>query len=703
MSSSERLGNVIRWQRTLAFKVAASVAVVVLAVAALATYVVQQNRLDKPMVEVHDTTPARPDGAPAETEQEKAAREMERSSNEADARYINQILSARADWTAVAALIVEVAALVLILIWLGLGLSGLGLMGLIALVAWRLKLFQGGVVQLEELRVFDKAFLFVGAAAVLTVSFIVLMEVLKILLSASHPVTAVARNVVAEALRLKISLVFIVLLIFGLAALPGLLDASSPLRYRVQAFLNYSTSGTFWLVALLTVFLSVGSVSFEQRDRIIWQTMTKPVNAWQYILGKWLGVVGIAAVLLLVSGSGIFVSADFLWRQKAVGEAQPFIASGGGYMTEDREILQGQVLTARTAVRPTPPQIDDAAIADELQRRVDAFKNANPDKIADVERIKADLKAELVKDLKTQYFALDPGQSEFYVFHGLGSARRSTWLSPQQFAKRTGRSLQEVQTAIKEKRVQSRVAIAGGDEVLFIDVRPIALRYKIQSGGNDPRATARISFEMPNQPAPIVRVVPLNTTMVLSIPPSAINDEGVLVVRITNGDLNERTTNATPFVFPPDGMEVRFSVGSYQMNFARVILVLWLKLAFLAMAAIAAATFLSFPVASMMAFGILFIAETAGYLTESLDRYDAAEGGHLNIFRLIVKIIAVPIASIFRYYSEINPIENLSDGRLVPWTTLAWAGIIMTGACVVLYAIGVAVFRKRELATYSGQ
>ncbi len=702
MTPPELYGKLIRLQRTLGFKIAATIAVVAVAAASLATYVVQQNRLDHDQVEVRvDEDPAGADAA-GESEEVKAAKELARAGSEADARYINEILSAQADWTSVAILILEVTVLTLALIWLGLGLSGIGLVGLIALVAWRLKLFQGGVIQLEELRGYDVAFLFLGAAAVITVSFIVLMELLKLALSSANPVTAVARNVVNEAVRLKVSLVFIVLLIFGLAALPGLLDASTPLRYRVQAFLSYSTSGTFWLVALLTVFLSVGSVSFEQRDRIIWQTMTKPVAAWQYILGKWLGVVGVAAVLLVVSGSGIFVFTDFLSRQRAVGESKPFVARDGELISEDRDILQGQVLTARRLVKPEPPEFNEQYVEERLTEQVAELNRTSPLEIPDVAKMRDDIIQSVRDEIRTGYFALDPMQSEVYVFAGLNEARKVTWMSPAKYAKKTGRTLEDVRKAMAEKRVQTRVAVTG-DEVMFVEVRSVSMRYKVQAGGNDPRATARVTFEMPNQPQPDVKVVPLNTTMSMRVPPSAIDDNGRLFVRVTNGDLISRAPNAMPFVFPPDGLELRFEVGSYQSNFARVVVVLWLKLAFLAMAAIAAATFLSFPVAAMMAFGVLFVAETAGYLSESLDSYDAGEGGKINIFRLVVKIIAVPIAWVFRYYADINPIENLADGKLVAWTTLAWAAIIMVGASVLLYVVGVGVFRKRELATYSGQ
>ena len=81
-------------------------------------------------------------------------------------------------------------------------------------------------------------------------------QTLRYLLARGHPVFAIARNVLVESVRLKISLVFIVLLVFFLAGLPFFLDPAQPLRYRVQMFLTYGTGGAFWTLALLTVLLA---------------------------------------------------------------------------------------------------------------------------------------------------------------------------------------------------------------------------------------------------------------------------------------------------------------------------------------------------------------------------------------------------------------------------------------------------------------
>src|SRR5690606_8947550 len=120
--------------------------------------------------------------------------------------------------------------------------------------------------------------LVLGGAAALTGAFVALLQGARALLGYRTPVCAVAQTVLAEAVRMKISVVFIVMLVFLLAALPAYLDASRPLRYRVQTFLQWGTAGSYWLLLFLTLFFSIATVAFEQRDKVIWQTMTKPVR-----------------------------------------------------------------------------------------------------------------------------------------------------------------------------------------------------------------------------------------------------------------------------------------------------------------------------------------------------------------------------------------------------------------------------------------
>jgi hypothetical protein len=419
--------------------------------------------------------------------------------------------------------------------------------------------------------------------------------------------------------------------------------------------------------------------------------------------------VGVAAVLLLVSASGVFAFTEYLSRQKAVGEVRPYVASGTMFVAEDRAILESQVLASRRTVFPERPELVEEEVRGEIDRRIElslrqAGRAVTPEAVA-AERTPenvAQMRQALLAEIRDRFLSIEPGQSQLYTFRGLSGVRRTTWESVDAAASRLGLSAAEVDSLAKSGRLLSRER-AGRTEIGRVAVKPLTLRYKVQAGGNDPRTVFRVSFELPGQREILVREVPLNTMMTLSIPPSAIGEGGKLEISVYNGDANQRIANEATMTLPADGFQMYYAAGSYRLNFFRVVLVLWLKLAFLAAVAITASTFLSFPVAAMISFGILLIAEGASFVSEALNYYDAEVDGKIVIYRLLIRLVALPITWTFKHYSEITPIQSLANGQLVPWGTVLWSIVLLGGASALLYAIGVGIFRRRELATYSGQ
>jgi hypothetical protein len=673
----ERLGQLDRLQHATMFKVIASVIVLAIGIALVTTYIVSRAALDRPPDSssqpaadaAANATPDKPAAelTPAEREAQEMARQVEHI-REINERTIRQIEERQADPTAFAMGVGIGCALLIGVIWIGQGLNALAFLLLLAIVCWPLNLLGALLIDRDIViwggRLQDGA-KFIGAVGILGFCFVVLMELLRIALAGPWAITAIARNVVNEAVRMKVSLIFIVMLLLTLAAIPGLLDAASPLRYRMQSFLQYGVGGTFWIIAILVLFLSVGSVAFEQRDKIIWQTMTKPVAPWQYIFGKWLGVIGVAAVLLGVSSSGVFLFAEYLRGQPASGEYAPF-RTESGRMSEDRFVLENQVMVSRLAVRPSMPALEPKAEEQQLKDRIERIMAAEPGWRPTDENIAAARRA-YMDELRTAYLTIEGGNSETYVFRGLSEPAKKNL--------------------------------------------PITLRYRVDIGANDPRNTYRISFEMPNT-MPLVREVPGGQTMTLDISPASIDDKGNLTVVVTNGDLMKRLQNPDPrywanpdsMSFPPDGIEVYYPIGSYHTNFLRVILVLWIKLAFLSMVSIWAATYLSFSVASLVAFGVFLIAESAGFLSNSLEYFSSTDmKGNIEIWKVLVRAIAVPVATTFKVYADLRPTGNLVDGRLLSWGMVIKSLFVLGSLTGVLFVAATAIFRRRELATYSGQ
>jgi ABC-type transport system involved in multi-copper enzyme maturation permease subunit len=646
LSWREQLAKVDAVQKGRLFKVIASIVLAVAMIAAAITYVVVTN---KPI----DATEALPQ-ALAESGAEN------QTTIDATKRVVEAVLAGRQDSTSVLVGMGVGLALGLAVIWLGLGLTYLALIvcGLMPAVAIGLWTSWNSFAWL------------MGGVVLLTASFSALLRGMRVLYSMPSRTFAIAKNVLDEATRLKISQVFIVALIVGLALLPLTIGASDQLRYRVQTFLSFGMGGSFWLIATLVVLFSVATVCFEQRDRVIWQTMTKPVAPWQYIFGKWLGVSGLAAILLAVAGSGIYLFTEHLRAQPAYGERadQAYTVEGGG-LSKDRRILETQILSARKTIQPEGLEFDEAKLQKSIEEIASSEIDLKGDLIVDAQQRAmfegskearfAAIRKELTQAYQSAYRSVEPGASEIYVFKGLEAARKSSQL--------------------------------------------ILLRYKIDTGNNAPNEQYKVTFDFGNGMLETKDVI-LGQVQILELLPDAVDKDGTIQFAVHNGDPRREIVNPKTFSFPPDGLEISYAVSTFAANFARVLFVLWVKLAFLAMLGICAATFLSFPVACLVAFGAFLSAESALYLRSSLDSFatTSVDGKEIYYVRTVMAAISMGVSWLFSTYSELDPSRRAVEGVLMSWGEVAKGLIVLTAWSGTLFAGATAIFRRRELATYSG-
>lgn len=631
MSFSSRIAAVDRFQKTRGFKIGASALIAVLAIGFIAWYAVRVTSGE-----------AGPEIGLTEEAQQ----------------VLGNVLAGRSSPALVAGGVSAAAVVCIVAIWLGLGLTYLGLGMLAAGVGVPLMLNGPTAVYGR---------LLLGVVA-LAASFTALIQLARLMLSGAGPVRAIARNVLAEAVRMRVSVVFIVLLILGLALLPGTLDVEQPLRYRVQSFLQYSTGGTFWMLALLTLVFGVTTLTGEQRTRVLWQTVTKPVAPWKYLLGKWLGIITLQGVLLAVCATGIFLFTSYLRMQPAIGEREAYIAEAGG-VTEDRLILETQVLTATRRVEPVNPyDPNDPDFLSAVDEYIASGRRSDPDFAKDP-AVKAKVRSDLYKALVDSYRSIDP-QRELagvtFNFEGLGAAKR--------------RGL------------------------------PITLRYRIDAEGNRPDLFYTLSFLIPTADELIfTRRTGLGMNHTIPLSPNYIDDEGNLELIVFNGEILEGPNgpviqpNAATATFPAYGLQISYQASSYQANFGRVMAVLWLKLAFLAMLAIWTSTFLSFSVASLVSMTVFLTAETAGFLTKSVELYSVKDyEGHTVFIKVVIAWISMRVSELFSVYSHLDPVGRIVDGQLMSWSTVAYGAVVLAIVTALLYVSGVVIFRKRELAIYSG-
>ncbi|MEN0020024.1 MAG: ABC transporter permease subunit [Planctomycetota bacterium] len=683
MKLSERLGQLDQLQHSFAFKVVASIVIAVAASAVFGTYAVAIA--SGTGIETEALTEAVADAASSGADAVAAREAMER------------ILAAGSDPTAVGVAVLTIGGLAIGLVWLGLGLTYTALILLTVVIAGPLAYFR------------DTRDLGLAAAglASLAMCFTAGMQLLRAAFSSRGAVTSIARNVFAEAVRMKISLVFIVILMLMLAILPTVLDEDQPLRYRIQSFLSFGTGLSFWTIAILTILFSAATVTFEQRDKVIWQTMTKPVSTWQYVLGKWLGVVSLNAVLIGVSATGIFLFTEYLRSQPAVGEQQAYVAAAGpSRISEDRLAIETRVLVGRVATDIEPPfRQNDPEFQEVVTNRVEEIRRQDRADFARIPEERQRVADDLYESYIRQYRAVPPAGSNVFEYTNLSrAAERNAPLNfrhridvagnrPDAYSVMTF-SFVGNDAVVFERRLNHGIyhdlqltpliRIGNGQVILFDDANFDAARRAIQAG---------------TVPGDIV------TTRDLVRPDGSLSlrvDNGYMAVNIDGNVVPVGNPNAASF--PNDALQISYAAGSFRGNFARAAVVLWLKLAFLSMLAIFTGTFLSFPVACLVSFGCFMAAEGSSFLRTSLGSFATeSDEGNLLPLQFIAANITNGVANLFAVYDDLNPLADIVEGRLITLESVLVRGSAIAGVIALLFIAASYIFSRRELAMYSGK
>lgn len=188
----------------------------------------------------------------------------------------------------------------------------------------------------------------------------------------------------------------------------------------------------------------------------------------------------------------------------------------------------------------------------------------------------------------------------------------------------------------------------------------------------------------------------------IEVDPRVVDDQGELVIQFHN-------PNQAALLFPlSDGMQVLYRVGGFGTNLARGLAVILCWMALLAALGLAAASFLSFPVAAFCSLAVLVLSLSGGTLSNVV-----SEGTVLGTDENGVKTSAavdyvmVPVfegvLKVINLVQQFSPVDSLSTGREISWRELGRAAaeiVLLLGG--ILGVFGVIVFQRRELATAQG-
>lgn len=454
-------------------------------------------------------------------------------------------------------------------------------------------------------------------------------------------VWAIVRLTVAESLRTRVAVAFIVLLVGVMVLLVATATGDGTVRGKIQMFMSYAMGMTHFLLALLVSFLACRTLDQDIKTQRIDSLVCKPLARWQLLLGRWLGILLIALFLFALS-MGLTYGMVRYYARSAPPDS------------EDQFRINNQVLVARRAYKPPLPNVED--IVAKKYNQLAAERNLPADKKPS--EIRQMLRDELIRQSRT----VPPQQARTWVIPNIPPPKSGDVVITLRFKYEPGANTDKDESAgLKSNTIYGQWIIGR-------------------------RESKQVYVQRPEEK-------PYRTLHEMNIPINAIEPDGTLPVTFINGDPRQ-----VPVHLPiEDGIEVLVREGDFTPNFIRTALITFFTIIFVVTLALTCGTFLSFPIASLVTLSAFFIGLAGNFLNEAIGmQYGFAWSPSLleNIEKVITVIALqlVPVLDIGAYTSR------LIDGQIVDWheVTLKLGTLVIIKAGVLaVFAAG--IFYRREL------
>ena len=470
---------------------------------------------------------------------------------------------------------------------------------------------------------------------------------------------AVARKLIIEAIHRKVVLVLLVFFAGLMFSLPFVLKTEGSLKSQVQLLMLYSLALGMMLMSLLAIFVSAASICSEIETKRVQVTDTKPLARWQFLLGKWFGVVVMCAGILAVMTAS---AAAIVWGYAREPDVSRMLPAEAAKARNDYEQVLDELLVARRSVAAREPLgVDEATDEryEEIRKKGDLPKN-----IHQREQFRSKLRTAFLAQMLT----VPPGGVMIFEFEGLQPGAASSKL----FIRFTADCL-------------TREGVLTGQFV--------ALRRTIEQNKAGERVTkfARLS----RAPAPPGGWMAFARAEV-QLPASAIEEDGSLFVAYEN------INTPAPVRFDAKKpVEVLQEIGGFWSNYYRTFLVLLCHIALLAALGLAAGAVFSFPVASLAVVFIFIVGLVGTWFVTFMEppsivvQFSFWTDVALSSWRAFLKAVMI----VMPHFGKYNPLGDLTDGQLVRWSFVSSAAAVMVfikGGFVTL--IGMYLYSRRELA-----
>jgi len=461
-----------------------------------------------------------------------------------------------------------------------------------------------------------------------------------------------------SAIRSKLFVSLMGILLLTVIGLPMSVKGDGTLAGQVKVILYYTLGLASVILGVATVWASSGAISQEVEFRQIQLVVVKPVRHIQIWLGKWLGLVVMNALLLGFSGLIIFGLVNLAVRSSDHDE-------------QERKSVEKELLTGRRVIRPRD------TLAQEMLAR---YHNLMQSGIVPQDFDREEILNEIRKEILAEKTMVAPSSVKRWVLD------------------------------IPDIR-----SLAGGGEreiTLMVNFSPVRSGYNPVSG--EWRIVAKQHGMLMNMSTNSTLdgmyrlAIPISRSLMAEVMSGDSGTDGYpareMVVEFRNGD-SEKSRTVT--FDRKHGIELFIMESGFTSNLARALMIILCRLALLAALGLTAGTLFSFPVAAFSAFSVIVVSIVAHYFAFTLtneigttccEEHAAHEAKH-SLWQEASEKAAIKMDAALDPVMSLEAVRPLSDGELVPWSSVGKSVFLMA----VLYsgllgAGGVLFFRRRELA-----
>jgi len=140
----------------------------------------------------------------------------------------------------------------------------------------------------------------------------------------NYRIAAIASNTFREAVRDRVlyNLIGFAVLMAGASILVG--QISVDIERLVVVNLGLTVVSLFGVV--IAIFIGIGLVSKEIDKRTLYTVLSRPVQRWEFILGKFFGLAGTLAVNTICMAAGVFLSLLYVAHHLVKSDASILVA-----------------------------------------------------------------------------------------------------------------------------------------------------------------------------------------------------------------------------------------------------------------------------------------------------------------------------------------------------------------------------------------